>query len=208
MGGLSSSHLFFTHRGLVMSRLEFLLAMEAHQEIEREYCWYVKLDKDPKEIISGFIASGFTPLYQRQANIKAPSGAIRVRYEKEDGTEAYTQTVKKYLPKTGDDIPSSKETTFDIDVDVYTAFVSIVGEEMCKIRFKVPYTDKEGSFWEVDIFTDGEFNPVGYAKIDLETSLTIDDDTVVLPISGDVYPASPANKAVTDEINERVKVKV
>jgi CYTH domain-containing protein len=192
-----------------MSRIDFMFAMEALQEIEREYCWYVKLDKDSAEVIASFTQNGFTPIYQRQAQFKVPNGSIRVRSEldKEGGETVFTQTIKEFLPKTNDDIPSFKETTYTIDSDVYNAFSRLVGEEMCKVRFKVPYTDKEGSFWEVDIFTDRDFNPLGFAKIDLETSMQIDESSIALPVSGETYPASKDNKSIIDEINERVKSK-
>ena len=185
-----------------------LLAMEAHQEIEREYCWYVTLDQDPEALIAQ-LRGQYELLAQGQASIKSNNGQVRVRFEADsDGTISYTATTKQFLPKTGDDIPSSKETTIDIDEDYFKAFLGVVGEAMFKIRVKIPYTDKEGSFWEVDIFTDKDFKPTKYAKIDLETSLTIDDDTVQLPISGTKFPASPANKHLSDELLARVMVKL
>lgn len=188
--------------------LATMLAFEAHQEIEREYCWYVTLDQDPVALIEQ-LKGQYDATLHVQASIKSNSGSIRVRSEQSgnDGEVAITSTVKEYLANNGDDIQSSKETTITVDLDYFKAFVGMVGEAMYKIRFKIPYTDKEGSFWEVDIFTDGNFKPTIYAKIDLETSMTIDDSTVQLPVSGTVTPASPENKAVTSELLKRIMVK-
>lgn len=188
--------------------LATMLAFEAHQEIEREYCWYVTLDQDPVALIEQ-LKGQYDATLHVQASIKSNSGSIRVRSEQSsnDGEVAITSTVKEYLANNGGDIQSSKETTITVDLDYFKAFVGMVGEAMYKIRFKIPYTDKEGSFWEVDIFTDGNFKPTIYAKIDLETSMTIDDSTVQLPVSGTVTPASPENKAVTSELLKRIMIK-
>lgn len=187
--------------------LKMFLEFEAHQEVEREYCWYVTLDQPPTELIKQ-LKEEYTPIYQVQSIIKSATGSVRVRSEGGGVDDIkFTSTVKQFLPKKDDNIPSSVETTIDVDEDYFKAFLGAVNEAMFKIRFKIPYSDKAGSFWEVDIFTDSGFNPTIYVKIDLETSDTIDDQTVVLPVSGKVIPASPENKALTNEINERIMVK-
>lgn len=182
-------------------------SLEAHQEVEREYCWYIKLG-DELTLILSELMDDFKPLYQRQANVKAPNGAIRVRAEKDsEGITKYTQTIKEFQDKV-DGLATSKETTLEVDEDFYIAFSKMVGKEMCKVRFLIPDSDNHDDVWEVDIFTDGDFKPLPYAKVDLETKRTLDEDTINLPIRGDAYPASPTNKAIVDEINDRVQVNV
>lgn len=125
------------------------------------------------------LAKATSAIEQEQAQIKTPTGSIRVRKFRTGHSWSYEMTAKTLVSK-GEVIKQTEKTT-EVTSDVYRLFLSACQTKMVKSRFVFPIercTVKnatlnaevvlEGLKWEVDVFQTPEGLMSEWCKIDLE----------------------------------------
>lgn len=142
---------------------------------------------------------------QEQAQVKTPTGSMRVRKFRSGRAWNYEMTVKTLISK-GASV-SQKEKTTEVNNDIYRLFLSGCATKMVKTRFIFPIERcnvkndtmsadvvLEGLKWEVDVFQTptGQFSE--WCKIDVEITslrkqlkdagLTVKDLKLALKVSG------------------------
>ena len=150
------------------------VAQGVKKEKEQEVVFYCKLG-NPQGL-----AQAFDHEWQEQAQIKAPSGRIRIRKTVKDGAQPMFELTTKHMVN-HHGVIEMDETTVPIIEEVYDRFMSVCDEKWNKTRYRFKMeriyvsgehgenmVEAKDMFYEVDVFTKQDGTTSQWVKIDVE----------------------------------------